>query len=49
MRSKGEPVFTDGKRFFTRDIDGHNGAWKELNRNGKRIGTLAVNLNKIGK
>ncbi|MET8999451.1 RHS repeat-associated core domain-containing protein [Amycolatopsis sp. NPDC004169] len=28
-KMKGQPVFTDGKRFYTYDIDGHNGGlWK---------------------
>jgi len=50
MRSHGQDVFTDGKRFFTRDADGHvGGAWKELNRRGERFATLDDSLNVIGK
>jgi hypothetical protein len=50
MRSHGQDVFTDGKRYFTRDADGHiGGAWKELNRRGDRVATLDDNLNVIGK
>lgn len=49
LESKGQEVYTDGKRYFTRDIDGHaGGAWKELNSKGKRIGTLDENLKRIG-
>ena len=49
MQSKTQDVFTDGKRYFTRDVDGHiGGAWKELNRSGERIGTLNNNLKRIG-
>jgi RHS repeat-associated protein len=49
LESKGQEVYTDGKRYFTRDVDGHaGGAWKELNSKGKRIGTLDENLKRIG-
>lgn len=49
MTSKGQDVYTDGKRYFTRDIDGHSGgAWKELDRKGQRTGTVDENLKKVG-
>lgn len=52
---KGQAIFSDGKRFITRDIDGHNGgAWKmadsvrNLGSKETRMGTFDANLNKIG-
>ena len=48
--SHGQKVFKIGNRYFTPDVDGHiGGVWKEFDRQGNRIGTLDVNLNKIGK
>ena len=41
-------AFTDGKKWISPDIDGHNGGvWKEFNLRGDRIGTLDKNLNRI--
>lgn len=56
QRPHGQLVFTDGKRFISRDVDGHSGgAWKvansadDLARN-KRVGTYNADLSvKIGK
>lgn len=40
--------FTDGKKWISPDIDGHNGGvWKEFNLKGERIATLDKFLNKI--
>ncbi len=54
-KSHGQAVFTDGKRFITPDIDGHNGGvWKmaksvkDLGRKNTRMGTYDANLNRIG-
>lgn len=51
----GQAVFTDGKTYITRDLDGHNGgAWKRadsvenLGSKETRIGTFDVNLKRIG-
>lgn len=51
----GQAVFTDGKRYITRDLDGHNGgAWKmadsvkNLGSQEARYGTVDVKLNRIG-
>jgi filamentous hemagglutinin len=47
--SHGEDVFTDGKTFITRDVDGHcGGVWKMFNRRGTRMGAYDANLNRIG-
>jgi uncharacterized protein RhaS with RHS repeats len=47
--SRKEVIFTDGRRFYTRDNTGHKGGvWKEVDRNGIRIRTLDGNLNPIG-
>ena len=53
--SKGEAVFTDGKRFITRDNTGHSGgafkmadSIKGLGSKKTRTGTFDTNLNKIG-
>jgi len=53
--SNGQAVFSDGKRFITRDVDGHNGgAWKmadsvkNLGKKETRLGTFDSNLNRIG-
>ncbi|MGR6739146.1 hemagglutinin repeat-containing protein, partial [Pseudomonas chlororaphis] len=51
----GQAVFKLGKRYITRDLDGHNGgAWKmadsvkALGSKETRLGTFDVNLNRIG-
>lgn len=51
----GQAVFTDGKSYITRDLDGHNGgAWKmadsvkNLGSKETRAGTFDVNLRRIG-
>jgi filamentous hemagglutinin len=53
--SHGQAVFSDGKRFITRDVDGHSGgAWKmgasvkALGKKETRTGTFDAGLNKIG-
>jgi len=53
--SKGQAVFSDGKRFITRDVDGHNGgAWKaadsvkDLGSKTTRSGTFDTNFDRIG-
>lgn len=53
--SHGQAVYTDGKIFITRDVDGHNGgAWKgadsvkALSSKDTRAGTFDVNLQRIG-
>lgn len=47
--SHGQKVFKMGNRYFTPDVDSHSGGvWKEFTRQGTRVGTLDVNLNKIG-
>jgi len=46
----GQPIYSNGKRFITRDVDSHNGGtWKMYNKRGKRLGTYDSNLNRIGK
>ena len=54
-RSHGQPVFTDGRRYITPDVDSHNGgAWKMANSSralgsrNTRSGTYDANLNRIG-
>ena len=54
-RSHGQPVFTDGRRYITPDVDSHNGgAWKmagsprALGSKQTRSGTYDANLNRIG-
>ncbi len=54
-RVKGQAIFTDGKRYITRDVDGHNGgAWKvadsvkNLGSKKTRQGTFDANLGRIG-
>jgi RHS repeat-associated protein len=47
--SHGQLVFKKGGNFFTQDVDSHSGEiWKEFNRQGQRVGTLDINLQKIG-
>lgn len=54
-RSHGQPVYTDGKRFITPDVDSHSGgAFKmadsvdNLGSKNTRMGTYDANLNRIG-
>ena len=48
--SHGQKVFKIGNRYFSPDVDGHSGGvWKEFDRQGNRVGTLDVYLEKIGK
>jgi hypothetical protein len=50
FNSHGEPGYTDGKNYITRDNTSHTGgSWKMFNRNGVRLGTYDENLNRIGK
>ena len=43
-RPTGQDVFSDGKRFYSRDIDSHSGgAWKVFDAKGNRIGTIDKN------
>ncbi|VTR97010.1 polymorphic toxin-type HINT domain-containing protein [Tuwongella immobilis] len=50
FNSHGQPVFTNGRSFFTPDADGHiGGVWKQFNQQGQRVGTLDANLNRLGK
>ncbi|HWM87278.1 MAG TPA: polymorphic toxin-type HINT domain-containing protein [Kofleriaceae bacterium] len=49
FNSHGQPVFFDGKRYITPDVDGHiGGTWKVFDRRGRRVGTFDENLNEIG-
>ena len=49
FNSHGQEVFSNGRRFITRDIDGHSGGvWKMFDRAGNRLGTFDANLNRIG-
>jgi hypothetical protein len=44
----GQKVFTDGKRFLTKDTDGHSfGVWKLFDRKGNRLGTYDQYLKQI--
>ncbi|MET7671839.1 toxin C-terminal domain-containing protein [Micromonospora luteifusca] len=47
FNSHGQTVFSNGKNYITRDIDGHNVTvgWKMFNRQGQRIGTYDADLN----
>ena len=48
--SHGQPVFTDGKKFYTPDVDAHRGGvWKVFDKKGNRIGTVDENLNRVGE
>jgi hypothetical protein len=49
--SHGQKVFTDGKRFISKDWDGHSGGiWKMYDKSGKvREGTYDRYLNRIKK
>jgi len=42
-------VFTNGKSYITRDVDGHNvtNGWKMFSRRGARIGTYDSELNYV--
>jgi hypothetical protein len=47
--SHGQPVFSNGKRFLTPDVDSHKGGvWKMFDRRGNRLGTFDADLNRIG-
>ena len=49
-KAKNQDIFTDGKRFYSRDINSHSGgAWKVFDSTGKRIGTLDSSGKFIGK
>ncbi|MCY0938052.1 polymorphic toxin-type HINT domain-containing protein [Streptomyces sp. H34-S4] len=45
--SHGQDVFSNGKKYISPDVDGHNvsGGWKVFNRRGDRIGTYDADLN----
>ncbi|WBB80432.1 polymorphic toxin-type HINT domain-containing protein [Micromonospora sp. WMMD882] len=47
FNSHGQEVFSNGKTYITRDVDGHNvtDGWKMFNRRGQRIGTYDSDLN----
>ena len=47
----GNPIYTDGGNFYTKDLDGHKGgAWKVVDKNAEhRYGTVDKDLNIIGK
>jgi len=47
--SRGQEVFTNGKSYITRDVDGHNvtNGWKMFSRRGARIGTYDSELNYV--
>ncbi|HCM9479426.1 TPA: VENN motif pre-toxin domain-containing protein [Enterobacter roggenkampii] len=49
FNSHGQPVYSDGKKYITPDIDSHNvtNGWKMFDRKGNRIGTYDSNLNRI--
>ncbi len=50
VKSKGEAVFTDGKRYYSRDNMSHKGGpWKEVDAHGKRKFTLDAGLRRIDK
>ena len=53
---RGQAIFTDGRRFITRDIDAHaGGVWKMadsaegLGSKATRSGTYDADLNLIGR
>ena len=47
--SHGQPVFTNGRVFYTPDVDAHRGGvWKVFDSRGNRIGTVNVDLNLLG-
>ena len=55
FRSHGQPVYTNGQRFITPDVDSHaGGAWKmadsvrNLGSKNTRMGTYDRELNRIG-
>ena len=47
----GNPIYTDGRNFYTKDLGGHKGgAWKVVDKNAEhRYGTVDKDLNIIGK
>ena len=49
FNSHGQAVFSDGRRYITRDVDSHSGGvWKMFDRRGRRLGTYDANLKRIG-
>jgi len=49
FNSHGQEVFSDGRRYITRDVDSHiGGVWKMFDKAGRRLGTYDANLNRIG-
>jgi hypothetical protein len=46
FNSHGQPVFTDGRRYITPDVDQHKvtNGWKMFDRRGRRIGTYSPDL-----
>jgi hypothetical protein len=51
LTSQGQPVFEKGGRYFSFSNTSHTAGevFKELDRNGNRIATTDVNLNRIGQ
>ncbi|MEZ4299423.1 MAG: toxin C-terminal domain-containing protein [Polyangiaceae bacterium] len=50
FNSHGQESYTDGNRYITPDVDGHNGGtWKMFDRKGNRVGTYNTDMEKIGK
>lgn len=50
FNSHGQAVFSNGKNFVTRHVDGHiGGVWKMFDRQGRRLGTYDARLNRIGE
>ena len=49
FNNHGQPVFKNGNRYITPDVDRHSGGvWKMFDRRGNRLGTYDANLNRIG-
>jgi RHS repeat-associated protein len=49
FNTHGQPLFQNGNRYITPDIDSHKGGvWKMFDINGNRLGTFDDNLKKIG-
>lgn len=48
--TKAREMFTDGRNFYSRDLDNHlgNAAFKGFNRRGNRIGTFDKDMRRIG-
>ena len=47
--SHGQKVFSNGKSFISKDIDGHNvtDGWKLFDKKGRRVGTYDAQLNPV--